>query len=326
MEKINTITDEQKAEMPKYVEKWIAKGCATHRLNFNHTKKIVNDFRNLINLPSADLVIVENPLEAFVCCCLIEYGVAKENLMEEMNKVFDKKSTYKMSKPFLPYQTNTYFCSTFGFYDYMFNCLGVKLTPELKAKYEVWEKTSEINAIYPLKTISIVSQHPTAVHLVKSEQNANRWVLHNESGPALEYAGRGGFQLYSLRGVSVPSWMVLTPSHELTLQDYNKLKNADQKAEFIRKVGIEKFLESGKVVDTFENYPEKKFPWWHKSQYQLIDMKSIFPNLTYAPYLKMLNQTTDIWHMEGVSPNCRTLSDALKERFGGAEFEIAGIS
>jgi galactitol-specific phosphotransferase system IIC component len=40
----------------------------------------------------------------------------------------------------------------------------------------------------------------------------------------------------------------------------------------------------------------------------------------------MLNQTTGIWHMEAVSPNCKTIGEALNERFGGKNFKIIGIS
>jgi hypothetical protein len=40
----------------------------------------------------------------------------------------------------------------------------------------------------------------------------------------------------------------------------------------------------------------------------------------------MLNQTTGIWHVEAVSPQCRTLKDAIKERFGGREMKIVAIA
>jgi len=55
-------------------------------------------------------------------------------------------------------------------------------------------------------------------------------------------------------------------------------------------------------------------------------MASLFPGLDYQPYLKMMNQTTKIWHVEALSPNCRTIKDTLKERFGGREMEIADIA
>jgi hypothetical protein len=40
----------------------------------------------------------------------------------------------------------------------------------------------------------------------------------------------------------------------------------------------------------------------------------------------MQNQTTEIWHVEAVSPACRTLKDAIKERFGGKDMKILNIA
>jgi galactitol-specific phosphotransferase system IIC component len=51
-------------------------------------------------------------------------------------------------------------------------------------------------------------------------------------------------------------------------------------------------------------------------------MSKLFTSLEYAPYLKMLNPTTKVWHMEGVSPECKTVKDAIKERFGGRDMKI----
>ena len=55
-------------------------------------------------------------------------------------------------------------------------------------------------------------------------------------------------------------------------------------------------------------------------------MKNIFVGLDYQPYVKMKNQTTQVWHVEAVSPQCRTLKEAIKERFGGKEMKIVGIA
>lgn len=40
----------------------------------------------------------------------------------------------------------------------------------------------------------------------------------------------------------------------------------------------------------------------------------------------MQNQSTAVWHMEALSPACRNLKDALKERFGGREMKIVSIA
>ena len=81
----------------------------------------------------------------------------------------------------------------------------------------------------------------------------------------------------------------------------------------------------GKKVDSYINYDQEENPWWWKSEYELWDMGSVF-ELEYQPYVKMKNQTTGIWHVEAVSPACRTLVAAIKERFGGKEMRIVDIS
>ena len=97
----------------------------------------------------------------------------------------------------------------------------------------------------------------------------------------------------------------------------------------------------GKLIDSYENYPENE--WWAKSEYKLIDMKRILiqkvtknfntgktytANYDYAPFLFMKNQTTGEYYLEGVSPNCRDLYDAIKMRYKGLDlpsYEIQDI-
>jgi hypothetical protein len=124
----------------------------------------------------------------------------------------------------------------------------------------------------------------------------------------------------------VPASLVITPAEELSLDFFKNEKNADVKAEFVRKYGVERMIDMGKTVDTYENYPDQtNYSWWWKSKYELINMGTLF-GIEYQPYLRMVNQTTDIWHLEAVSPACLTLKDAIKERFGGREMKIVAIA
>ena len=90
----------------------------------------------------------------------------------------------------------------------------------------------------------------------------------------------------------------------------------------------DKFINKGNIIDTYENYPDNE--WWAKSEYKLIDMKNYITDRVikestgriidithprYAPFLCMKNQTTGEYHLEGVSPDCRNLYDALKMRY-----------
>jgi hypothetical protein len=316
---IEKLTPEQEAEMPKYVQKWIDIGTNTDRLDYNKTVEIVKDFRELIEMKTDGVptVLVDNPIEAWVVCCLHEEGVKTDDLISEMKKVFNgNPEKREIPQAELPYQTGSFFAPTFSFYDYFLNCVGIKLEPELDHKYKIWEATKELGCIYPLEGITVVSQKPSEIYL--NENN----VLHRDGGAALVYAGEGDFKCYVLNGVTVPEYLAVTPAGELDISKYNEETNADVKAEFVRKVGIEQFLDKGKKIDTYKNYDAEENPWWHKSGYELWDMSFMFSTLDYAPYLKMTNPTTKIFHVEGVSPNCRTLKDAIKERFGDKEMRI----
>lgn len=132
--------------------------------------------------------------------------------------------------------------------------------------------------------------------------------------------------------------MYCSPPEELNIDNYIILRNADVKAEFIKKAGMDKLLSFGKIVDTYENYPGNE--WWAKSEYKLIDMHEVVPPqkfyyewsqtvklkpCKYAPFLYMKNQTTGIIHLEGIHPSCRNLYDALKMRYNGLNLPIVEI-
>jgi hypothetical protein len=189
-----------------------------------------------------------------------------------------------------------------------------------KEKLHLWLSLSESTGWWqPFENICFMCERP----LIQSVNG--RGQLHCETGPAM--VCRDGWEIYSLNGVTVPKELVTTPAEDLSIDFFTQEKNADVKAEFVRKFGVERMIDMGQIVDTFENYPDQNaYSWWWKSQYQLIDMKTAFPGLEYQPYLKMRNQTTDIWHMEAVSPACRTLKDALKERFGGRDMKIVAVA
>lgn len=329
---ITELTAMQKARFPHYVDKWIKIGTDTSNPSYDETLEIVNDFREIIELEKTNnLIIVENPIEAWVACSLYEQNVPIEKLLSEMAWVFENQwrgnpkiqngevkytKKYNIETPSLPYQTGSLFVSTFSFYDYFIDELKVEIPDDILVKYKKWERTCQIGMIYPLDGLTIVCKKPKALHL-----NEDR-ALHCDGGAALEYGGLGNFKIYVLNGVRVPQWLAETPSHQIDVSRYNELSNADTKAEFVRKVGVEAFVEISKKIDTYENYDEKEYEWWHKSQYELYDMSFLYPSYDYCPHLKMLNQTTGVWHVEAVSPNCRTLRDAIKERFGGCEMKI----
>jgi hypothetical protein len=322
MKKIEKLTPEQEAAMPEYVEKWIKIGCNTDRLDPEKTEKTIKNYRRLIGYEEdAPLFIVDNPLEGWYASFLWLSKVPYENLRQELNDIFNgNPGKYKLPKASLPWQTGSFFASMFAFYDFFFEEVGIDIDKELYTKYKIWESTVQLGPIYPFKDLTIVSQKPIKISL--NDKN----VIHCDGGPAVEYAGHGDLKVFALNGVRVPEYVAVTPEEELDLEYYNTMKNADAKAEFVRKVGIERFKERGKLIDTYKKYSGDKYDWWHKSQYELWDMECLFEGLNTAPYLSMKNITTEIFHFEGVSPQCKTLEQALKERFGGRDMIINAIA
>jgi hypothetical protein len=239
----------------------------------------------------------------------VEDQVGDQVRIQVLNQVGNQKITY-------PYFDCQYWASWFSFYEFARNELAISFTNSIE--YESFLNCHSYGMVWPLKNLCVVCQPPTVI-------NKNSRGLHCENGPALSYNGQN--EIYALNGVTVPKELVLTSSEDLSIDFFKNEKNADVKAEFVRKFGIERMLDMGKLLDTFENYPNQKdYDWWWKSQYELYDMSKCFADIPYQPYLKMMNQTTKIWHMEAVSPSCRTLKDAIKERFGGKEMKIVAIA
>ena len=314
---IEKLSKKQVKKMQLCREKWIKIGKNTDRLNYDKTIDIVNDFQEKILLTKkTPVVIFNNPIEAWYATWFASNGEKINNLKNKVEEAFDKN--VKVPKPVYPYQDGSFSSALFSFYDFFINEIKIDISEDLKEKFEIWKRTSDLGLLYPLKNVCIVSEKPTCI--LTNESNN----LHCENGPAIKYDGRGDFEIYSLNGVSVPKWLVMTPEEDLSLEDYHKIKNADVRTEFVRKFGVERMLEGfGQKIDSFKNYDEE---WWNKSQYELWDMQKVFDGVNYAPHLKMMNQTTKIWHVEAVSPSCRNLQDAIKERFGGKDFKIKSIA
>lgn len=336
--KISELTPEQQAKMATYVSKWIAIGTDTARLNYDRTLDIVNNVqKNILKEEPTPVIIFNNPIEAWVACNYAVHGHKINELKQCVEEYFKgNKPEWKVSHFVSPYLNGSFSAPTFAFYDFFKYELHVafeaKGTPvenavsnglSIDALYELWRSTTELGLIYPLHNVTgtvqnmcIVCEKPS---FVKLNENG---VIHCDGGPAVKYEGHGNMIIYALNGVTVPDWLALTPSSKIPVERIHEIKNADVKAEFVRKIGIERMLSMGKKIDSHESYNDE---WWTKSEYELWDMSSLFPNVEYAPHLKMLNQTTKIWHVEAVSPECKNIEDSLKDRYG-RNVDIIGIA
>ena len=107
-----------------------------------------------------------------------------------------------------------------------------------------------------------------------------------------------------LNGVIMELDHDLNPAYDMKPEIVLKESNIDRRRELLRKIGMENMVSHGKVIEESEGY-------------KLVDMCKLFPEIGYAPYLLMKNPSlANTYHLEGVSPQCRTIQQALNWRAG----------
>jgi hypothetical protein len=92
----------------------------------------------------------------------------------------------------------------------------------------------------------------------------------------------------------------------MTAADLGKYKNAEVRMQYIKKLGVDRLKSHGKLIDK-------------RGVYQLIDMAKLFEDISYAPYLFMVNPSTGETHAEGVAPECKTVQQAINWRAGNID-------
>ena len=317
MEQITELTAEQERNLEVFYNTKLGVGRSCVPIVHEKVEAIITKFYSRIGKSTPKFLYFASPM-----ACILA-AEAMENDKDYTNIKVDDINTVKVDPKVVEMMLSNRFggqqwISWSSFYSFL-ESIGVKYTPEDSELLGEWVNEGEnLHWWFPFDEVVFVSERP--IRLTVNETGN----LHNETTMAIEYTD--GWGMYCLNGITVPKYLVVTPSEDLTIEFFKNEKNADVKAEFVRKFGVERMLELGKKIDTYENYDQEEQSWWWKSEYELWDMTGIFVGLEYQPYLKMKNQTTGIWHVEAVSPACRTLKDAIKERFGGRELKIVDIA
>ena len=336
----DTLTPEQTKQRTELLHKWIDIICATDRIDPVKAYDIVTDIREKLlvddnenPLKPCPVVIVDNPIEAWVACNLFhDHGVHYKDLKAELAKFFslpekDRPSISSFSSPSICGSLDGHVFGAHEFYTKVFGG-----TTPYDSQFEIWEKSKCLGFVYILDDIVIISEKPKTYKVNKrvDADGVPDPCLHCSDGPTVEFHGFDADKIkaYYLNGVMVPDWVVETDEEHMPIERYKELSTADQKAEFLRKVGIDRMITLGKRLDGWDNPEYKDEIMWAKSEYELYDMAEIFVGIDYAPHLKMKNQTTGIWHLEGVDPSCKTLREAIAFRLNdpNGELKIVAIA
>lgn len=185
-----------------------------------------------------------------------------------------------------------------AYYDYI--CQDASIIRRLKPLMAL---ATEVGWLWVFDKVCVITPKPVTLHINQ------RGLLHCEHDMAIKYPDGWGF--YALNGVVMKPEHVLTPADQLKPETIRSaVNNIDQHRELLRKITKERMLAYGKVIE--EN-----------DRYKLIDMAGLFRalqvsrDINYAPYLLMKNPSLEnTYHLEGISPQCRTIQQAINWRAG----------
>lgn len=163
-------------------------------------------------------------------------------------------------------------------------------------EWKIWKRINEsgIYATLLFDNMAFVCIRPSSV---KVNSNGD---LHCVDGMAIQWVDGTGY--YYLNGVAMGEEHVMTPAEKLDFKEIMDEKNVEVRRELIRKIGMERFIiKSGaKVLDK-------------KGDYELLSVR-LSDEVPDARYLKMLNPSIGVWHVEGCEGN--TVQEAINFRAG----------
>lgn len=176
-------------------------------------------------------------------------------------------------------------------------CCGLKVgNEELAAAYCDTGKSAAY--WWPNRSFLMVCNRPLRI------LRNNRGQLHADRKKAIEWPD--GWGLWMLNGVNVPEWLAATKSEDIDPKKFAKIENVEIRREFVRKVGIERIAKSMKA---------KRIDKSGNGMYELL-LVDLGKSVGKHPYLKMMNPSIGVYHLEAVAKECRTVEAAIKWRNG----------
>jgi hypothetical protein len=338
---ITELTKEQEELLPVYRDKWLKIGLCTERVDGKLCERISNYYyTSILKKSPVPVVVTSSPLSAWyaVCCCSTNVEQVRAQVwaqveaqvwaqveaqvraqvraqveaqvraqvraqvwaqVEAQVEAQVRAQVWARVKDFVyPYIDGHFYSSYFSFYDFMHQVLHNEF--DNQENYVWYQTTAQIGLMYPLDSVCIISDRPKSI-------NMKDGILHCESAPAIEYVD--GFSFYCLNGVRVSKELVTTRAEELDPKLILTEQNAGVRREIVRKIGIERVCMKlgAECVDKKLNY-----------ELLLLDIG----DNRKRPYLKMINPSIGVFHIEGVPPEIKSVDQALRWRNQSEESPI----
>lgn len=204
--KIESLTPEQKAELPKFVEKWTKIGLCTDPADRPMAEKAVKEAYAKVGLAEPKHILWADSPEA------------GQKLLNSI------RGTKEWTDPFY----GQHEAEWLAFYD-VFRSFGLDMT-----KIDpITTLAQSCGWVWMFNDGVICTERPKSIHL----DSRNR--LHSENGMAIQYPD--GWGLYFIHGVKVDEKIVMRPT-ELTVKEIDDHPNAEVRRTMISRYGESSFL------------------------------------------------------------------------------------
>ena len=217
--KIESLTPEQIARLPEFVDKWRQIGLSTAPADRPRAEKAIAEMYRQGGLkPPKHIVWCGSPLSM----CLTKEALSKKVRASVVDSV---RASVGDSVGDSVYGQHD--AAGLGFYDYFRDACG--LTKQTDKLAGLTELAHSAGWALLFRDICFVSERHD---VVKQDE---RWRLHCETGPVVHYPD--GFQIFAWHGVRVPEAAIMTPPEQITLDTVLAEQNAEVARVWMRRAG-----------------------------------------------------------------------------------------
>lgn len=274
---LNSLTPQQESRLSQIRDEWIQIGLSCEPVDLPNAKlAIAKTYKAARLSPPEIFIVLDSPIAGLVGACLLDQQVGSQ-VGSQVELHYDNILWGSHSAGWL------------SFYQTMYE-LGIDVSP-LRGQIDLCKYCGWW---MPYKNIAILQHRHCELH------RNSRGECHKDGGMAIKY--RDGWGIYVLNGVSVSQYLAETPSEQLDPQMIFQENNVQIRREIVRKIGVERLVYKLTAVTIAKS-----------GNYELLEIP--IGNNQSAIALKMLNPSVpELWHIEFVDDQCKTVQEALNFR------------
>ncbi len=293
--RIDKLTPEQIARFPEWVDKWVKIGLSTEPADWEMAERGVRGCYKVAKLKQPKVILrIGSPFAVSFGGPLAVLMLGNKKVWSQVRSQVRSQVGAQAGSAWTQYRGAQLWASWYSWVTFLRDICGWK------------DKSLDAFAFDEMLALSCgwtwwhddvcaISDRPKVLHRNAAGQ------LHSEIEEAIRY--RDGWGFYCLNGVVVPDWLVKTPKQDIDPKRVSEIENVEVRREFVRKIGIERCIEAlgWKPLDVVGDYTLGEV------------------SVVGSPrrYLKMLNPSVHVWHLEAVHPDCQSVQEALNWRAYG---------